>query len=245
MEWVESQLLINKYEVMKLIIYISIACSLLIFSCHNKENPHSSYSPSNQVDSVDQKVMQDKVIVGKNLSMDQISELEEKSRIDAFIAKVEGNKILIRSDGQLTNFFLGNELTLENLNERFNYMLSEEIQHYDLMGTKQEVIKYTFKNSFFKVFHYKETNKTYLVCGRLVDEGFKSALNLSIGMKKDEFFSKLFYGLSIYDFSSIDTVENVSSDGGMNQKFVLDNHSLKEIIITTNMDWIDFEIDNP
>jgi hypothetical protein len=224
-------------------IPLAVLFSLLTVSCfNNSERRNNEVSQNIKGDLPSNNIMQEKITVDGNLNKNHISMLEARSSIKAFIDRVEQNKILLRSDGQITNHLLGDELSHERLNNRFNVILNKEIQHYTLIGVEQEVFKYTFKDSFIKIFHYKEDNKNYLVCGRLVDEGFSTALDISIGMSKDEFFSRLFHEISNYDFSSIDTIVNYSSDGGMNQKFIFNNNFLKEIQISSYMTWIDFEL---
>jgi hypothetical protein len=229
---------------MREVLPITVFFTLLTLSCfNNREGRNNEVSQNSKGESPNKIILQEKITVDVNLNKDQISILEARSSIKASIDRVEQNKILLRSDDQLTNQLLGDDLTHEGLNKRFNVILNKEIQHYSLMGVEQEVFKYTFKDSFLKIFHYKEDNMNYLVCGRLVDKGFSTALDISIGMSKDDFLSRLFQGISDYDFSTIDTIVNYSSDGGMNQKFIFKNQFLQEIQISSYMTWIDFELE--
>jgi hypothetical protein len=169
-----------------------------------------------------------------------LSELESKSKIEASLLEVSNNMMTFSSRSELTNNLLGFELSEKALTHRFNCGLKKEIQIYDLSGEKQKIFKYSFKDTYFKIFHYPLNDHDYLACGVIKDSEIFVPLGITIGMKKNSFFSKIFNEDTIYDFDSIDTVRNGSEDGGIDQYFVFKQGALSEIIIKSDMTWIQF-----
>jgi hypothetical protein len=228
---------------MKNLLFFHLSIIIILIGCTNKpRNERKTKILSNEsVSSVtDQSDKQLQKLVVNELTNQQLSELESKSKIEATLLKVSNNMMTFSSNGELTNNFLGNELTEKALKQRFNCELKKEIQIYDLSGNKQKVFRYSFKDTYFKIFHYPENNQDYLACGVLKDSAIFAPLGIRIGMKKNSFFSKIFNNDSAYDFLSIDTVNNGSEDGGMDQYFIFKRDILNEIIIKTDMTWIQF-----
>jgi hypothetical protein len=228
---------------MKYLLLFLLSIILIVIGCTNKPRNDiktNILSKEGVPSEVNKSANQLQRLSVNKLTKQQLSELESRSKIKATLLDVSNNMLTICSNGELTHNLLGNELTKIALEKRFSCKLNQEIQIYDLSGEKQKVFKYSFKDTNFKIFHYPENSQDYLACGVIKDSEIFAPLGIAIGMKKNSFFSKIFNEDTIYDFDSIDTVRNGSEDGGIDQFFVFKQGALSEIIIKSDMTWIQF-----
>jgi hypothetical protein len=229
---------------MKYLLLLLLSFIPLFIGCTNKprNDAKTNVLPKTIIPTVvNQSEKQPQRLSINELTKQQLSDLESKSKIKASLLEVSNNMMSFASSSELTDNFWGHELTEKALKQRFNCELNKEIQIFDLSGEKQEVFKYSFKDTYFKIFHYPENDQDYLACGIIKDPEIFAPFGITIGMSKNSFFSNLFNESSSYDFLTIDTVLNGSADGGINQFFVFKQGVLNEIIIKSDMDWIQFE----
>jgi len=234
---------------MKLEKYIIVCIFfVLLFACINN-------TKNNNISSNDQKIdkdLIDEIIENKNVNLkiedlkdvhfltkDEINELEKESKIGNMIIFKIGMTMSIASDGELTYYLLGYNLSDYSIQYRFKQIFSlnhQEIKDDDFSESKK-ISKFVFNQSFLKI-----CNQTDIVSGRIKDKEVFMPLNIYIGISKKNFFEKIFNNSNQYDFSIVDTFSNGNEIGDIIQDFIFKNDTLKEVVIKSDYDWISFDL---
>ena len=177
------------------------------------------------------------------LGESQLLEIESKSSFNIGLLSVYGHSMSFCSNSNLTYYLLGYSLSENTLRSKYGAELLKIVEELEFNDTIQIVNKYIVNNSFFKI-HYDQSKDIYrLACASIKNPEIKILYGINIGMKKEDFFAKLFEESKDVDFSKIDTVLNGSEDGGISQYYLFKNDTLSDIVVNSVMDWIPCEVE--
>jgi hypothetical protein len=221
---------------------IIISVCLILLGCSNRQESRSSFHigipRDNQNDTLSNK---HKKI--RDLSIKELHELEERSKIGRMIIFGAGETLSISSDGELTYAILGRGNRPNTLQSRYNDIFKIDRDYIKNSESMQDqlITRLNFRNSFIKLYDNPEKKVTDIVSARIEDKEIVVAYNIKIGMLRSDFFNHIFIDSENYDFSSVDTVSNGDESGDMLQFFIFKKNTLNEIIIKSDYNWIPFD----
>jgi hypothetical protein len=230
--------------------YILILSLAICFACNNTSQNRNSNNTNKNLTPDNLKISEQKNII--SLSEEEKKILENESKIGRMIIfSIKSNILDIVSDGMLTYKIFGNDNNVSLLLNKYKiFHLDKEIISTDFRDEPAIIYKLFYKKSFLKIYYngYKETDMqdtvfSYdIVSGHICNKEIIMTDNIYIGMQKEVFFNKIFNNSSKYNFSEIDTLINSNEMGEINQYYVFEADTLKEIILKSDYDWIPFDL---
>lgn len=132
-------------------------------------------------------------------------------------------------------------LEKKDLQNRYPFLTHKEERFR--LDSIEIINKYYFNDSFLKTYYYKHINSEILVCGSITDKEFVLRHNIRIGMDKGLFLGLLFDKKDIDTLIKFDTI-NIGEDelGGREYYYIFKNRELIKIIIDSDVDWVDKEL---
>lgn len=179
------------------------------------------------------------------LTDEDFKALIESSNI-GYMQVFQKNPLDVNTDGEFTYLLFGSvPNTVFGLQHRYCNMFTiekQEITIKEMNDTVMIVNKLKYKNSFLKVYFNGATNTNDIVSGKIENMEIGMALGIHIGIPKKDFFNKIFAKGSNVDFHALDTFRNMNGNGEIKQEFVFKADTLNKVILTSDYDWIPFDL---
>ena len=178
-----------------------------------------------------------------DFSDEELNELARKSKLQGSVTfYLDGTLFEIISNGDLTYFPFGENLSVINFQNRYNniFTIEEEWIDSDLFSKKQLVYRANYNNSYVKLYDSKE-GVFQIVSGVLKDSTIVISHGIHIGISKNDFFRKILGNDEEYCFAKIDTVRNRDELGEIEQCFVFTKDVLTKISFKSSYEWIPFD----
>lgn len=121
---------------------------------------------------------------------------------------------------------------LQNLN---NNIFDVEYQIFNLDEFQLSLQKLLYKDSFIKLRFDSIERLSYVISAKIKDKDIHLLNDMQIGMLKQDFFEKLF-NAEYSNFEKMDTINNADERGEIDQYYIFEADTLKEIIIKSNGD---------
>lgn len=150
--------------------------------------------------------------------------------------------ILITSNGLLTYSLLANDPTLDKLQMVYENIFNVRKEETTRLGEIDYIYTLTYKDSFVKIFLNRITGTNDIVSARILNSDIKMLNGLYVGMSKSSFFKEILGGYVDVKRCIADIFINSDEIGQIEQTFVFDNDVLKEVIIRSDYDWINFDL---
>ena len=179
----------------------------------------------------------------------ELTDKEFKALIESsnigFMEVFQKNPLDVNTDGEFTYLLFGKvPNSVEGLQYRYNNIFKVEKQEIVIEeeNSIEIVHKLIYKNSFLKVFFNSVKNTDDIVSGKIENKEIALALDIHVGMSKKDFFNKIFANGINVDFHALDTFQNMNFIGEIKQKLVFKEDTLNKVILTSDYDWIPFEL---
>ena len=226
----------------KLILVLFVA---FLVSCQTQ----TKESSQKNIEKIKEKITFSKSPVKKDMKkISEITETElqtlvEGSKIGRVLVFRRDSVFEISSDKTLTYAILGNNNSVESLQERFDNIFKEEHKEIknEMFEKPQIVSKLLYKESFIKTYFNSEVGKNDIVSGKITDREIVLAKGIHIGESKKDFFAKIFMDAPSYDFSEVDTFYNGDEMGEIHQYFIFRADTLRQVLIKSEYEWIPFD----
>jgi len=225
--------------------YLAILLFLCLLSC--KSANHRSLDITEQSQSsipIEKKDSVKEVKRISQLTAEEIQELADGSRIGPMTIYNTKDALEVTSEGELTNSLLGEDYSISGLQQHYNQVFNDNRQEIkdEESGEIQIINKLFFKESFVKVYYNPIKKQDDIVSGKIVNKELFMVKNIQLGISKKDFFDKIFKDASTFDFSTIDIFRNSDLMGDILQEFIFKADTLNQVILTSNYDWIPFEL---
>lgn len=150
--------------------------------------------------------------------------------------------ILITSNGLLTYSLLVNDPTLDKLQAAYENVFDVRKEETTKLGEIDYIYTLTYKESFVKIFSNRVSETNDIISARILNSEIKMLNGLCVGMSKSSFFEKTLGGYADVGKCKANIFINSDEIGQIEQTFIFDNDMLKEVIIRSDYDWINFEL---
>lgn len=247
----------NKMKLFKLTFYTIIICSILSCNRQNNSNKTENAVPNNDTTTSgidqNQKEIQDQE-KEVNFNNDTTLTGNDKFSYSDYTMKTiaknsKHNFSMLHKKGRTLSVccaqrpfaHLFGSLKKNDLLSNFDF-LKDTVEVYE-SNNNQTINKYYFNESFIKT-HFSTYHKTeVVVCAKIVDTNFVLNNTISIGMTKTDFLALMFDNKDISNLIGFDII-NVGENelGELEYYYHFRNEELYKIIIDTDYDWVNKEL---